>query len=97
MRGAGGSWAAERGNGALWARCALAVKVKRRDRSYAPHSILHAAKTEGTMRSIAMPEKLLQGDRFPTIALNLTDGSTMTLPEQIPGRYLALLFYRGGW
>ena len=44
-----------------------------------------------------MPEKLLQGDRFPTIALNLTDGSTITLPEQIPGRYLALLFYRGEW
>ena len=44
-----------------------------------------------------MPEKLLQGDRFPTIELNLTDGSNMTLPEQIPGRYLALLFYRGEW
>ena len=44
-----------------------------------------------------MPEKLLQGDRFPTIELNLTDGSTIMLPEQIPGRYLALLFYRGGW
>ena len=44
-----------------------------------------------------MPEQLLQGDRFPTIALNLTDGSTITLPEQIPGRYLALLFYRGEW
>ena len=87
------------GNGALWARCALSVKVYAvSDLSYAPHSILHAAKTaEGTMRSIPMPEKLLQGDRFPTIALNLTDGSTITLPEQIPGRYLALLFYRGEW
>ena len=42
-----------------------------------------------------MAEKLIQGDRFPTIKLDLTDGSTITLPEQIPGRYLALLFYKG--
>ena len=44
-----------------------------------------------------MAEKLLQRDRFPNIELALTDGSTITLPEEIPGRYLALLFYRGGW
>ena len=44
-----------------------------------------------------MPEKLIQGDRFPTIELNVTDGSTITLPEQLPSRYLALLFYRGEW
>ena len=44
-----------------------------------------------------MPEKLTQGDRLPTIELNLTDGSTVTLPGQISGRYLALLFYRGEW
>ena len=44
-----------------------------------------------------MTEKLMQGDRFPRIELDLTDGSTITLPDQIPGRYLALLFYRGKW
>ena len=44
-----------------------------------------------------MAEKLKQGDRFPTIELNLTDGSTLRLPEEIPSRYLALLFYRGEW
>ncbi len=44
-----------------------------------------------------MTEKLMQGDRFPRIELDLTDGSTITLPDQIPGRYLALLFYRGEW
>ena len=44
-----------------------------------------------------MPEKLKQGDRFPTIELDLTDGSTIALPRQISGRYLALLFYRGEW
>ena len=44
-----------------------------------------------------MPEKLIQGDRFPAIELNLTDGSTMTLPNEARGRYFALLFYRGEW
>ena len=44
-----------------------------------------------------MYEKLTQGDRFPTIELDLIDGSTITLPDQISGRYLALLFYRGEW
>ena len=44
-----------------------------------------------------MTEKLVQGDRFPTIELALTDGSTLTLPDQAPGRYFALLFFRGTW
>ena len=44
-----------------------------------------------------MPEKLVQGDRFPTIGLSLTDGSTLTLPDQAPGRYFAMLFFRGAW
>ena len=44
-----------------------------------------------------MADKLIQGDRFPTIALDLIDGSTIAIPGQLPGRYLALLFYRGAW
>ena len=44
-----------------------------------------------------MPEKLVQGDRFPRIELDLTDGSTISLPSEVPSRYLALLFYRGEW
>ena len=44
-----------------------------------------------------MPERLLQGVRFPKIKLDLTDGSTITLPDEAPGRYFALLFYRGEW
>ena len=44
-----------------------------------------------------MPEKLIQGDRFPDIELMLTDGSTIALPEQAPSRNLAVLFYRGEW
>ena len=44
-----------------------------------------------------MPERLLQGDRFPKIKLDLTDGSSITLPDEAPGHYFALLFYRGEW
>ena len=44
-----------------------------------------------------MPGKLTQGDRFPSVALNLTRGRTIQIPDEIPGRYLALLFYRGEW
>ena len=44
-----------------------------------------------------MPEKLQQGDRIPAIVLNLLDGGTLTLPDDAPSRYTALLFYRGHW
>ena len=48
-------------------------------------------------RRTNMSEKLVQGDRFPTIRLDLIDGSTIDLPRQAPSRYLALIFYRGEW
>lgn len=44
-----------------------------------------------------MPQKLMQGDKLPPITLKLIDGTTLSLPDQLPGRYLALLFYRGTW
>ena len=44
-----------------------------------------------------MANKLVQGDKLPQITFNLIDGGTMTLPDEMPGRYLALLFYRGNW
>jgi peroxiredoxin len=44
-----------------------------------------------------MAEKLQQGDRFPSLSLKLTNGSTLDFPGQMPGRYVALLFYRGHW
>lgn len=42
-------------------------------------------------------EKLQQGDRLPSIPLKVIGGETLTLPEQMPTRYLALLFYRAHW
>jgi hypothetical protein len=44
-----------------------------------------------------MGEKLQQGNRFPPITLQLVQGGTIELPRGMPGRYLALLFYRGHW
>ena len=41
--------------------------------------------------------KLQQGDKFPELTLNLLGGGTLCLPDQMPTRYLALLFYRGIW
>ena len=44
-----------------------------------------------------MSDKLQQGDRFPSVTLSLTDGGTITLPDEADSRYVALLFYRGHW
>ena len=44
-----------------------------------------------------MAQKLAQGDKMPLITLNLIDGGRLALPDELPGRYLALLFFRGTW
>ena len=63
----------------------------------ASYSILKQEAQVKALEENVMPEKLVQGDRFPTVELALADGSTLTLPEQAPGRYFVLLFYRGAW
>ena len=40
---------------------------------------------------------LQQGDKFPSLTLKLVNGETLRLPDEMPARYLALLFYRGHW
>jgi hypothetical protein len=42
-------------------------------------------------------EKLQRGDRLPKITLNHLEGGTLTLPDDAPSRYTALLFQRGHW
>ena len=44
-----------------------------------------------------MAEKLQQGDLLPSVTLQLVDGGTITLPDDAPTRYTALLLYRGHW
>ena len=48
-------------------------------------------------RTRIMGEMLQQGMRFPKFTLNLTNGETLTLPDEAPSRYTALIFYRGHW
>ena len=44
-----------------------------------------------------MAEKLGIGAAFPSFPLTLVDGRTIALPDQLEGRYRAILFYRGHW
>ena len=44
-----------------------------------------------------MGDKLQQGERFPAVTLKLVDGSRVNFPSAMPGRYAALLFFRGHW
>ena len=42
-------------------------------------------------------DRLVIGDTLPHLALRLIDGSTLSLPDAIPTRYLMLQFFRGTW
>ncbi|MBI4214016.1 MAG: peroxiredoxin family protein [Chloroflexi bacterium] len=44
-----------------------------------------------------MPVKLIQGDKLLGVTLKLADGGDLVIPDQMSGRYVALLFYRGNW
>ncbi|MDP6496337.1 MAG: hypothetical protein QGI76_07535 [Dehalococcoidia bacterium] len=44
-----------------------------------------------------MGEKLQQGEGLPRVTLQMLDGGTVTLPDDAPTRYTALLYYRGHW
>ena len=44
-----------------------------------------------------MSRKLEAGDQFPQIALNVEDGTTVTLPDDISTAQAIVLFYRGHW
>ena len=44
-----------------------------------------------------MPERLEAGDTFPEYVVKTVGGRTLKVPQELPGEYSALLFYRGGW
>ena len=44
-----------------------------------------------------MAQKLDSGDAFPSVTLNLLDGSELTLPDQLETPYGVILLYRGHW
>ncbi|MEL0105701.1 MAG: hypothetical protein ACO3MW_06675 [Rhodospirillales bacterium] len=44
-----------------------------------------------------MAKKLDAGDMFPNMTLNLLDGGSITVPDNLNSKYTVLLFYRGHW
>jgi peroxiredoxin len=42
-------------------------------------------------------EKLNAGDTFPNFEVPTISDEQLTLPKAFQGRYVVLLFYRGGW
>ena len=44
-----------------------------------------------------MADKLNTGDLFPKLTLQLVDGSTLLVPDDLEARYKVILFYRGHW
>jgi hypothetical protein len=44
-----------------------------------------------------MAAKLTGGDVFPRLALTMSDGATVTLPDDIETPLALVLFYRGHW
>jgi len=41
--------------------------------------------------------RLDAGDIFPSLSLDMTNGTALQLPEAMSGRYFVALFYRGHW
>ena len=44
-----------------------------------------------------MADKLNTGDTFPSLTLDLVDGTPLKVPEDLDARYKVVLFYRGHW
>lgn len=44
-----------------------------------------------------MSTRLDVGDRFPSLRLELTDGRTLQVPDELGSQYTVLLFFRGHW
>lgn len=44
-----------------------------------------------------MVERLAAGQAFPSTAITLSDGSSMTLADDMSDGYKMIIFYRGGW
>ena len=40
---------------------------------------------------------LSPGDPFPHLTMTTTDGTTLSLPDDLAGSYAVVLFYRGSW
>ncbi len=41
--------------------------------------------------------RLENGEKFPRLAAERVGGGSMTIPDDLSGRWAVLLFYRGHW
>ncbi len=46
---------------------------------------------------IIMAKQLNPGDQFPNYKVQLTDGRTLNIPQDLRGEYAVIIFYRGIW
>lgn len=44
-----------------------------------------------------MARQLNPGDSFPEYTVQLTDGGTLTIPQDLGGEYAVIIYYRGVW
>jgi hypothetical protein len=44
-----------------------------------------------------MSERLALGKAFPAVTVSLSDGSSMSLPDDMGEAWKAIVFYRGSW
>ena len=56
---------------------------------------LRRAAARGSKMAMAAP--LRPGDAFPALEVTTTDGRTLRVPADLPGRYAVVLYYRAWW
>jgi len=44
-----------------------------------------------------MAAPLRPGEPFPVLEVTATDGRTLRVPAELPGRYPVILYYRAWW
>ncbi len=44
-----------------------------------------------------MARQLNPGDPFPNYHIQVTDGRTLSIPQDLGGEYAVIIFYRGIW
>jgi peroxiredoxin len=44
-----------------------------------------------------MSSRLLNGDLFPDLVIDIVGGGTLAIPRDLGGSYVVVLFYRGSW
>jgi peroxiredoxin len=46
---------------------------------------------------MTMAKQLNPGDQFPNYIVQLANGGTLSIPQDLRGEYAVIIFYRGIW